>query len=144
MYKHHIWEISFSGVIAGKTKSYQSIRLNEFISLIVCIWTDNQKRRTSHLITFLMRCLGMPRYIQSSTWAWRISDSCSFSENGIGWKIKRKEKSRYTFLGSQVIRANPFAYLYTKIYWSLRHPEEIAKWVHIRRCSVGVNNKRKT
>ena len=35
-----------SGVIAGK----RSIRLNELISFIVCIWTDDQKRKTSNLI----------------------------------------------------------------------------------------------
>ena len=96
LYKHHIWENSFSGVIAGKSKSSQSIRLNELISLIVCIWTDNQNKIIFNLI-FLIRCSSMPRYIQSSMWAQRISESCSFTENSIEWKINGKEKSWYTF-----------------------------------------------
>ena len=96
LYKHHIWENSFSGVISGKSKSSQSIRLNGLISFIVGICTDNQKRKTSNLI-FLIRCLGMPRYIQSSMWAQRISESCSFTENSIEWKINGKEKNWYTF-----------------------------------------------
>ena len=97
LYKNHFWENSSFGVISGKSKSdSQPIRLNELISLIVGVWTDNQKRKTSNLI-FLKRCSGMPRYIQSSMWAHRISESCSFTENSIEWKIKRKEKSRYTF-----------------------------------------------
>ena len=124
-YIHHIWENSFSGIIAGKSKSSQSIRLNELISLIVCISRDNQKRKTSNLI-FLIRCLGMPRYIQSSTWAQRISESYSFTENSIEWKVKRKEKSQYTFfvhgLSQQILLPGQI-----RIYGSARHLEQIIK-----------------
>ena len=92
--KHHIWENSFSGVIAGKKA--KALNQIEWIDLIDCIWTDNEKRKRSILI-FLIRCSGMPSYIQSFTWAQRISESCSFTENIIEWKIKRKGKSQYIF-----------------------------------------------
>ena len=143
--KRHIWENSFTGVIAGKSKSCQSVRLNELISLIVCIWTNNQKRRAANLI-FLVRCLVMPRYIQNSTWAQRISGSCSFTENSIEWKIKQKEKSWYTFfvhtLSQQILLPSQIpGFIDQPDIW--KKSLNILTWVHIGRCSVGVSKKEK-
>ena len=69
---------------------------NQLIPLIVCVFTDNQKRKTSYLI-FLIRWLGMPSYAHGSTWAQRLSESSSFTENSIEWKLKIK-KNCHAFL----------------------------------------------
>ena len=70
------------------------------------------------------------RACPSSTWAQRLSESYSFTEHTIEWKLKWKKKKLLPYIySSQFITVNPVVQSDCRIYWSVRHLEKIIKFL---------------